>query len=202
MTNSTNDLTREHWLINAAALIEQHILMPAIASAKLTLQQPLSYKVSIGFPKGSSKAIGQCFARIATVDNDHNPIFITPTIDDSLEILAVLVHELIHAAFFEAGHKNEFVQVARKAGLEGKPTTTTAGQALTEKLLDIVDVLGDIPHSKIVESYRPKKKQTSRMIKVTCTNCDFSFRTSKKNIELMTSCTCNACGENQLSTQS
>jgi len=48
---------------------------------------------------------------------------------------------------------------------------------------NIVDKLGKFPHKKV--TLNGTKKQTTRNIKVECNCCEFSFRTSRKNLELM-----------------
>ena len=60
---------------------------------------------------------------------------------------------------------------------------TTASDELNEWLRkNIVDKLGKFPHGAVSLS---GKKQSVRNIKVSCDCCDFSFRTSRKNIDLM-----------------
>ena len=72
--------------------------------------------------------------------------------------------------------------MALAIGLEGKMTATTAGDALKALLQAIVKRLGDYPHEELDISNR--KKQTTRMMKVECSDicCGFSFRASRKQI--------------------
>jgi len=193
------DTTREQWLTTAATIIEHNVLLPAINRSQYSLPQPLKYKVSIGFPK-SRKAIGECWSRSAS-KGEYNAIFINPTINDSIRVLDVLTHELVHASDDnKSRHQNYFAGVARACDLQGKFTATHAGDKLTEQLLDIIDVLGDIPHTPLSATYQPKPKQTSRMIKVLCSHCGFNFRASQTQIDRITSSTCNACNSNTLAT--
>lgn len=188
---ATKNLTREQWLVQSATIIEHNILLPAIKACGYAKPQ-MQYRVSVGMTI-SKKAIGVCYPRAASSDQ-HNEIFITPFLDDSARILDVLVHELIHASDDNAsGHRNYFAQVARKTGLQGKLTATTASPELLEKLLDIVDVLGDIPHHKMDDQARAKPKQGTRMLKIECTDCGFNFRATKSNIERMTEFKCPCC---------
>ena len=187
-----NDLTREQWLIKASDLITDTIICAAADSLKESYDLE-HFRVSIGHPQ-SKKAIGECWTKQASDDN-HNEIFITPHVDDSAAILATLVHELIHAADdCKSGHKNFFARMARKCGLVGKLTATTAGDALNEQLLDIVDVLGNIPHHKLDAAHRVKPKQSTRMIKIECSACGFNFRASMTQIKRIEHTTCNCCG--------
>lgn len=187
-----NETTREQWLVQAADLITDQIICPIadVLNEKYDLEH---FRVSIGHPQNKN-AIGECWKKAASADN-HNEIFITPHEDDSTAILATLVHELIHAADdCESGHKNFFARMARKCGLVGKLTATSAGDELNERLLDIVDALGDIPHHKLDATHRVKKKQSTRMIKIECSTCGFNFRASKTQIKRMTLAHCSACG--------
>lgn len=195
MTNF--DLTRENWLNLAAESILDRHLMPIVE-----LPKP-SYRVSVGWPVGSrgskNGTIGQCFVRSVSSDQ-HNEIFIIPSIDDSLKVLDVLTHELIHAIDdCESGHRGFFAATARKVGLTGKMTATVAGEELAAKLQVIIEELGEIPHAAL--NYEGgRKKQTTRNVKVHCINseCGFKFNTSRAQIARMTTYTCNCCQQNTL----
>ena len=181
-------LDREAWLTEAAQFILDDIIAP-----HATLPAA-PYRISIGFPSGRpSKVLAQCWKMEASADQ-VNEIFVSPTVDDSIEILAALAHELIHYSDnCNSGHQNHFARVARAIGLEGKLTATTAGAALARQLAGYVELLGDIPHGKLDASLSGKPKQTTRMLKVTCDKCDFAFRATQKNIDLMEFFECLAC---------
>ena len=185
MTNTTNQNNRELWLTNGANMIIASIIKPALVAldeqAKL---ETLQYVVSIGHPK-TKGAIGECWRKEASQDNATSHIFLTPACNDSTRVLDVLLHELIHALDdCASGHKNFFAKMARKCGLDGLFTATVASPQLQDILLDIVDVLGgDIPHHALIEGAQNKPKQKSRMIKIECEHCDFSFRTSLTNVK-------------------
>jgi hypothetical protein len=68
-------------------------------------------------------------------------------------------------------------------GLTGKMTATVAGETLTKQLKTIIKKLGKYPHSAI--DFSNRKKQSTRMVKVTCADveCGMIFRTSAKWIE-------------------
>jgi hypothetical protein len=182
MTLLTTENNREQWLIEAARILTTNILMPAIIASGNGGLMPLKYAVSIGHPKGK-KSIGECWKKAASEDLITSHIFITPTENSSTRILDVLLHELIHAADdCESGHKNFFAKIARKVGLVGKLTATMAGDELQEKLLDIVDAIGEIPHSALNSDLSGKKKQAARMLKVECTYCHFTYRASRTQL--------------------
>lgn len=178
------ELTREEWL--QAGINGLSEMFGAIGE---TL--PEVY-VSVGFPKGSrgkGKVIGQCHPKGLSEDEKAH-VFIHPCLKDSVQVLAVLAHELIHALDnCESGHKGNFARVAKAFGLEGKMTATVAGAELTERLNGLVSVLGEYPHAVLSEG---GKKQSTRMIKCECLECGYIVRTSQKWIDELGApiCTC------------
>jgi hypothetical protein len=155
---------------------------------------PADVRVSCGFPGGKSvhKVIGQCWASKA--NDGVSQVFVSPLLHDGVEILAVLIHELIHAwNDCKDGHKGAFRRAALAIGLEGKMTATTAGEALTGRLGELAAELGDYPHKKMTLADLGIKKQTTRMIKVECPACGYVVRTTAKWLEIGTP-TC-VCGE-------
>jgi len=191
--------TREGWL---QEFVERSRPLFAEAGAPL----PEKVRVSIGFPsKGQrSKVIGECFYASAAADG-VNEIFIRPSLQaNPSQIADVLTHELIHAALPEGeGHGKQFGKVARALGLEGKLTSTTAGEKWHELHDPILAELGEFPGAALGSAVIAggKKKQTTRMLKVSCPECGWHFRTSQQNIDAITDHTCLACGEGQLSTE-
>jgi hypothetical protein len=173
--------TREGWLNEAAELILLFILAPATA-----IDTACKVKVSVGFTgvKGASntKALGSCFRKSCSTEG-FNEIYISPICDDSLEILGTLAHELIHAIDdCQSGHKGFFAKVARKIGLIGPLTATSAGPALAAKLESFIGLLGPIPHARL--DLRDVKKQKNRNILCSC-SCGFKFRTAQAQIDLV-----------------
>ena len=163
---------------------------------------PQDVKVSCGFPASGGRtgakhqAIGTCHNR-ASSKAGVNEVYISPTQDDSIRVLDVLTHELIHAIDdCEHGHKGLFRTIAVDVGLEGKMTSTHAGKELTAKLEKIVQELGEYPHAEV--STANKKKQGTRNIKVECSSCGFGWRASQTMINRMTNSICNGCGSDTL----
>ena len=185
-------MNREEWLHQAIALLNKEVF------SLVDVDLPVDIKVSCGWASSggaSSKrtTIGQCFARRVS-ENNVNEIFISPKLADAVEVLEVLAHELIHAFDdCKSGHRGAFKRIAVAIGLEGKMTSTHAGEVLKEKLNSIFIDLGEYPHAKLDYS-KQIKPQTTRNMKISCTVCEFSYRTSRKNIEQMTNQTCNCCG--------
>jgi hypothetical protein len=113
-------------------------------------------------------------------------------IDDPVEALAILAHELVHAAVgSDAKHGPKFRKVALAIGLEGKMTSTVAGDELEEKLQKIVKTLGDYSHGAL----SPKAKKTTqgtRLIKVEC-ECGCCARMTRKWLDAVGAPMC-GCG--------
>ena len=168
-------LTREEWLQAGINGLKEMF-------AEIGETTPEVY-VSVGYPKGArgkGKAIGICYSSTLSADEKAH-VFIHPCLTNSVEVLAVLAHEMIHALDnCESGHKGRFAKVAKAFGLEGKMTATVAGADLTERLNDLVSQLGEYPHALLKES---TKKQSTRMIKCECDDCGYIVRTSQKWIE-------------------
>ena len=186
---------RETWLLKATSQLQTKVFTP------VNLTIPHDVKISCGFAIGSragskKMTLGVCHPRSHSEDL-INEIFMSPQIDDSLQTLGTLAHELIHAIDdCKNGHKKAFRDMAHAIGLTGQMRSTTETPELIEILKTIVDDLGEYPHAKIILNKRPK--QGTRNIKIECTDdngngCGFSFRTSQKNADMIQVVTCPAC---------
>jgi hypothetical protein len=125
---------------------------------------------------------------------DTFEVFITPVIDQPLEVAGVLCHELVHVvAGTKAGHSGEFIRLSKLIGLtKGKPTAALPGQLLSEKIQRAIEPLGAYPHSRITPTYTKvmkDKKDTS----LTCEECGCKVRMSFKWLETAGVPTC-CCG--------
>tara|TARA_R110000764_G_scaffold102665_1_gene188239 strand:- start:178 stop:810 length:633 start_codon:yes stop_codon:yes gene_type:complete len=208
MISSTNKInTREQWLNIAAQLMIDEIVSPVIR-----IETPL-IRYSLTAPKTAQKKgviLGECWNREASTDN-HNEIFITANMDNSLRILDVLLHEIIHAYDNNlSGHKKGFIDMCKLVGLKGGDngrskesfTCTEPTPQLSYQLKDIILDIGEIPHAKMNSDLSGKTKQKNRQLLVACTNCDFKFRASQKMIDSMAINTCLACCDDTLEIQS
>ena len=180
--------TRDEWL---AAATEG--LRADFEAARSPI--PEKIRSSFGFPHGGGggkrKTIGQHWDA-KQIGDGIGQIYISPTLDDPIEILATLVHELVHAAVgSECGHKGEFKRSAQAIGLVGKMTATTAGETLTARLSALADDLGPLPHSKLTPNSR--KKQGTRMLKAECVPCEYIVRLTRKMIDQHGCPICPAC---------
>lgn len=134
--------TREEWLEAFTVELRPHL---EAAGAKL----PKRVKCSCGFASSGirSNTIGECWVPEASGAGVPE-LFIVPRLDDSLEVAAVLLHELIHAAGIR-GHGAEFKAPAVKLGLVGPMTATTAGPEAIKLLSGIIRKLGSYPHATL-----------------------------------------------------
>lgn len=171
-------MTREEWLTKAIHLCTAH----KFKKAGYTVP---NVRVSVGLPhgRGSKKAIGQHWHPAAS-DDKVGSIFISPTISDTVEVLATLVHELVHASVGnEAKHGKTFRKCAEAVGLEGKMRATVPGEQLKEYFHEkLIKRLGTYPHSRLNLNDSPIKKQTTRMVKMECVPCDYKCRASLTKI--------------------
>lgn len=168
-------MTREEWLLRLAALLHSEIMAPAGYAHQVAAARPLldGLRVSISWPSRGAlskrnRTIGQCWAHQSSADNTTE-IFISPVLGTGFDAAHVLLHELIHAAVgTKAGHNPTFQAAARKLGLEGKPTATVPGAALTERINALLSQLPPYPHAKLDHTALDKKKQSTRMLKASC----------------------------------
>jgi hypothetical protein len=167
-----SSITRESWLINATT-----ILRGWFAEAGYPLSE--SIRLSVGFPSKSAlsrkaKRVGECWSSTKSSDGFFH-VFISPLLGDPVEVLAVLVHELVHVAVgTEAAHKGPFVKGMKALGMEAKFTESNAGEALKAKLVLLLEEIGPYPHGPLSASEVEGKKQTTRLLKAVCPNGDAS----------------------------
>lgn len=150
--------TREGWL--RAAAVRMAGWLPEVNESL----NPDIAPVSCGFPKGrhgAGRAIGECYHPGACPGAEHlRPIFICPTLEKPTEVLATLLHELVHAALpKEVGHKKRFKDAVFGLGLSGKATATFCepGSDLEKRFDALVEELGPYPHSAMGLRRRVKK---------------------------------------------
>lgn len=181
----TTHATREQWLL--AAIDE---MRPWFQQCNSPL--PEKIRVSIGYSKRAGKAVGWCWADSADKEG-YNHIFISPELRSGPYTLVVLLHELVHAADnCKSGHTGAFMRLAKALGLVGKMTTATAGPELTLRVNGLADSLGPFPHTPLDPGLKPGvPKQSTRMLKVQCWECEYTLRVSKKWAEIgLPTCPC------------
>ncbi len=134
-------LTREQWLNEYT-----NLLRPLFAAIGSPL--PGEIPVSCGWPSQKGRArknrvIGECW-KVEASAAARPEIFVSPMLADSVEVGSVLVHELIHAAHPDAGHKGAFKsnRAALALGLTGRMTATTPGDQLRRDLVTLAEQIG------------------------------------------------------------
>jgi hypothetical protein len=186
--------SRESWLNACAAQILERFSPEFQAHFGSEGWSHLEHlKVSTGFPSrgGLTKVIGECWKAKASADETTHHIFINPRLDDVVEVVATLAHEMIHAADDgEHKHKGPFLRAARSLGLEGKATATTAGEEFAEWARGLDAKIGSYPHVALVP-ISAEKKQTTRMLKLEADCCGYVVRTTQKWIDIgLPACPC------------
>lgn len=154
------------------------------------------FRVSVGWPGGRSKKSitrGQCWPTTSAEDGVAQ-VFISPGWADSETILAVLLHEMVHVADdCQSGHKKGFSAIAKPLGFTPKWTSSdNRTDELSERLRGVIEQIGEFPSAAIVQGVAADtpKKQSTRMLKVTCP-CGYTVRTSQKWIDVgLPTCAC------------
>jgi predicted SprT family Zn-dependent metalloprotease len=188
-------ITREGWLIAAVTRLT------SLFEANGYKMPPV--RVSCGWPSSrglstKGRAVGECWEAAAATDG-VSQIFVSPFLDQSLvpgEVVATLAHELIHAIIgHDKKHGKEFKKAMVAIGLEGKAKSTTGGPTLVATAIEWEKTIGPYPNASLDALKRPTKKQTTRMIKMTCKDCGYVARTTKKWLDLSGAplCGCNKC---------
>lgn len=187
MTAPAFHLTREAWLTAAVKALTTDL--QAVGASVPPV------RVSVGFPGGRGRknaVIGQCWAAEAATDGVAQ-VFISPTIVDPVQVLATLLHEMIHAVDGNhSGHRGAFAQIARAVGLTGKMTATVPGEALSARLRAVSDGLGAFPHAALRTGVSgAHKPQGTRMLKVQCPADGYTVRTTAKWLDVgLPACPC------------
>jgi hypothetical protein len=167
-------MNREDWLADAVSE-----LRPLFTHYGETL--PLAIKVACGLPSTAKRsgAIGECWADTTSSDGSFN-IFISPTLENPVQIFETLVHELCHATAGAMNHGVNFQRVADAmhlipCGAGSAPYKATKGNL---KFMDvygsIIAALGEYPHGALTMTTR--KKQGTRMMLALCPSCGFKVR--------------------------
>lgn len=145
---------------------------------------PEKVRCTCGWPSRQAlsnvkRRIGECWSESSSADGTIE-IFISPVLSDSVRVLGVLVHEMVHAIVgAEAKHGRPFAECAEKVGLVKPWTATTESEALIETLESWVrDTLGPYPHAPM--SHSKTATQSTRMLKMECSDCGCIIRTTQK----------------------
>ncbi len=177
-------MTREDYLYKAMIMLNDRVFTPVGHKINIDITK-VSCSLVSGGSASQKKTLGQCWARSSS-NAGYNEIQISTTVDDSFVAVDTLAHELVHAVDnCQSGHAKGFKDIALAVGLDGstKMTTACAGEELTVKINAIIQELGEYPHEAM--NFKDRKKQSTRMKKVYCRSCGWSFRASQSNIDKM-----------------
>lgn len=174
-------MNRETWLESAVRAMKPWF-------SELGVKVPQVY-VSVSWPNtgAKGKAIGLCSYH----GDDGNPqLMINPKLTDPVQVLGTLLHELVHASLpVGTKHGKGFKNLATDLGLTGKMTATYETPELGQVLSSMAARLGPYPHSRLTAE--GSKKQSTRMIKVTCPLDGYTLRTTAKWLEIgVPTCPC------------
>lgn len=186
------DRSREDWLYSAKEKLDNLL-------ERQTGKRSPDCFISIGAAfKGDrkGKVLGNCY----TTDGKPH-IFITARYGekDTTNVLAVLLHELIHAACPGHGHGGDFKKMAKACSFESPLTHLNLSFALERELKKIAEVLPKFP----MVALRPlkgkpeggKKKQSTRMLKTQCPleDCGYIARVSRMWLDIAGPPVCPQC---------
>lgn len=141
--------------------------------------------VSVGFPSKfalsrKKRRVGECWDPECSHDK-RTQIFISPVIEEGVEALAILLHELIHHKIgVKVKHGAKFRAQMKIVGLEGKATATVPSAQCAAVLHKLVGDLGPYPHSGLSPLVPDKKPQGTRMLKAKCPACDCVVRITRQ----------------------
>jgi hypothetical protein len=178
--------TREQWLERAATMIRDS-LIPQLAGHRCRVSCGWPHKAAVA---RTARRVGECWYPEHSTDRQSHNLFISPALQDPIEVLETLAHELIHVASGpNVGHKGAFVKIAKSIGFKAPWTTTPATPELTARLNGLVVNLGPYPHAAIDK--RGRKKQGTRLLKVICGACGYTIRTTQQWIDTgLPTCAC------------
>ena len=169
-------LYREAWLTEIARQME-----PFFRGWQLG-----PYRVTCGWPSHNGlgkkkRVVGQCFAG-SNSESGHHELFISPLLDNPLEVAGTLAHEMAHvAAGVEAGHTGTFVKVCKGVGLtKGKPVVAMPNNLLEDQISKLLGKIGPYPHAKLKGVLKEAKPRKNTRVKILCPSCTFTCHTSTK----------------------
>jgi hypothetical protein len=185
----TAPLSREDWLNAAIAA-----LRPLFSARGYTV--PDKVRVSCGWTSKGSRGtrIGECWPSESSKDGAFE-VFISPKIDAQLDVVAILVHELVHPTVgLKEKHNRRFKKCATAMNLTGKMTATVPDEQFTANVLNPVLAKIGVPYPHGALSHNPlSKTQTTRMLKCECKDCGYTVRTTAKWLDEVGAplCPCN-----------
>lgn len=117
------------------------------------IEAPTRVRVAVALTQGGRHVLGECWHGRVSADGTRE-ITVSAVISDvagEWGALAVLTHELLHAALPEGeGHRGRFASSLASIGLEGPPTSTIASEELRAWFRwSVIPRLGRFPHASL-----------------------------------------------------
>ena len=155
------------WLEKAYALLRDELLPEAPERVTITFGSP-----SKGARPSRNQRIGEYAHFLKDCEAGPGLLTLHPTVfSDPSRVLDVLLHEMIHAARPNDGHRGQFPRLAKRVGLAGKMTATVAGPELKAKLAGfLADRLPPMPNGH-GDLNADRKTQSTRLRKYVCPAC-------------------------------
>lgn len=179
VAGQTPSSERQEWVEKALVRLRAHFKDCGYAV-------PENIRITIGWPKGGRKRIGECFFTENSSDQ-HFEIFISPVLGKGSEhanqyVMEVMAHEICHTiAGYEAAHKKPFKIIATAIGLEGKMTSTVPGTVMLKVIADFEASNGPYPAGALSRSMQ--KKKATYLVKCACPECDYIVYTTEKHLK-------------------
>ena len=162
--------TSEDWLKHAIEALRPHFAMAGYEIPEV--------RATVGWTSAGmhGRRIGECWSTRSSSDG-VNAIFINTSLVNSMHILDVLAHELVHAVDdCQHKHGREFVRIAKAVGLQGPPWRSASSDVpLLEVLHGIAMKLGHHPYGVIQPRVSSFREMNSG--RVVCPECGFTCRT-------------------------
>ena len=179
VVGTTPSAERQEWVEKALKTLRNHFDSKGY-------KVPDNIRVTIGWPKGGRKRIGECFFTEASTDQ-HFEIFISPElgkggVHSDHPVMEVMAHEICHTiAGFKAKHNKPFKIIAEAIGLTGKMTSTLPGPMMLEVIKSFEELNGPYPAGALTRNML--KKKATYLIKCECPECGYVVRTTQKWLE-------------------
>ena len=176
-------LNREAWLNKATDLINNHYAKKGYSLEDIRSE----IQISCGYPPNTrtgskNTTFGVHINPLASESGKHE-IFLNPIMADSLQVIDVLAHELVHVIQThlypkDREHGKDFVKICKAVDMTGskKFAQAEASEDFKKDLNDIIHKIGEYPHGAINLNAK-RKKQSTRLIKLEC-HCGYIARSS------------------------
>ena len=171
---------RETWLMAAANGLRpmfERIGQPLIVPVRLSMGFP-----STGALSSKRRRLGECWHIDASSDG-HVEIMVSPLMDDNLEILGTVAHELGHAVLGPSvGHKKPFANLMAAIGLDGPAVSTYPGPKFKTETARLLEELGPFPHGRMVPLIKERKEKVV-IYRCVCPRCGYTARVIRRWLE-------------------